>query len=65
MSEIIDHGEKASYGELERVRTAQYVPGKHGEQFEKQYLAPEIAVQGQLRKIFGNPTPMYVNRITC
>jgi hypothetical protein len=45
---------------LDRVRTNQYVPGKHGEEFERAYLAPEIAVQGALRKTFGNPTPMLV-----
>lgn len=29
--------------------------------FEKLYLQPQNAVKGQLRKTFGNPTPMFVN----
>ena len=28
------------------------------ELFEKLYLSPENAVRGDLRKTFGNPTPM-------
>lgn len=28
--------------------------------FEKLYLAPKTDVSGQLRRTFGNPTPMYV-----
>ncbi len=30
------------------------------ELFEKLYLSPENAVKGDLRKTFGNPTPVYV-----
>lgn len=30
------------------------------ELFEKLYLAPKTDVSGQLRRTFGNPTPMYV-----
>lgn len=30
------------------------------ELFEKLYLAPKTDVSGQLRKTFGNPTPMWV-----
>lgn len=30
------------------------------ELFEKLYLAPETQVNGDLRKTFGNPTPLYV-----
>lgn len=29
------------------------------ELFEKLYLAPKTEVSGQLRRTFGNPTPMY------
>lgn len=28
------------------------------ELFEKMYLSPQTSVQGNLRKTFGNPTPM-------
>lgn len=28
------------------------------EMFEKLYLTPQIAVKGDLRKTFGNPTPV-------
>ena len=58
-SDSTDNGyNKATSDGIERVRTAQYVPGVHGEEFERRFLAPEVAVQGQLRKTFGNPTPM-------
>jgi hypothetical protein len=30
------------------------------ELFEKLYLSPENAVKGDLRKTFGNPTPVFV-----
>jgi hypothetical protein len=30
------------------------------ELFEKLYLSPQNAVKGDLRKTFGNPTPVYV-----
>jgi hypothetical protein len=30
------------------------------ELFEKLYLSPQTNVAGQLRKTFGNPTPLYV-----
>jgi hypothetical protein len=32
------------------------------ELFEKLYLAPETAVKGDLRKTFGNPTPLYASQ---
>lgn len=32
--------------------------------FEKLYLSPESRVKGELRKRFGNPTPMCVHSIT-
>jgi len=31
------------------------------ELFEKLYLSPQNAVKGDLRKTFGNPTPLYVS----
>jgi hypothetical protein len=31
------------------------------ELFEKLYLSPQTAVKGDLRKTFGNPTPLYVS----
>jgi len=31
------------------------------EVFEKLYLSPENAVAGDLRKTFGNPTPVFVS----
>jgi hypothetical protein len=34
------------------------------ELFEKLYLSPENKVKGDLRKTFGNPTPVYVILIT-
>lgn len=30
------------------------------EMFEKMYLSPENQVKGDLRKTFGNPTPLFV-----
>ncbi len=43
---------------LARYRTADsvYIPK---EVFEKIYLNPQTPVKGNLRKIFGNPTPLY------
>jgi hypothetical protein len=31
------------------------------EVFEKLYLSPQNAVKGDLRKTFGNPTPVFVS----
>ncbi len=31
------------------------------ELFEKMYLTPQTPVKGDLRKMFGNPTPLYVS----
>lgn len=42
---------------LERIRTAGSV-SIPPELFEKLYLSPENRVKGDLRKTFGNPTPM-------
>lgn len=45
--------------ELHRFRTAGSVQIS-AELFEKLYLTPQTVVKGELRKTFGNPTPMYV-----
>ncbi len=42
---------------LRRIRTAGSV-SISPELFEKLYLSPESRVSGDLRKTFGNPTPM-------
>ena len=42
---------------LNRIRTAGSV-SISPELFEKLYLSPENRVKGDLRKTFGNPTPM-------
>lgn len=42
---------------LHRVRTAGSV-SISPELFEKLYLSPQNKVKGDLRKTFGNPTPM-------
>lgn len=42
---------------LRRVRTAGSI-SISPELFEKLYLSPENKVKGDLRKTFGNPTPM-------
>ena len=42
---------------LDRIRTAGSV-SISPELFEKLYLSPENRVKGDLRKTFGNPTPM-------
>lgn len=44
---------------LRHVRTAGTI-SLTPELFEKLYLSPQNAVKGELRKTFGNPTPMYV-----
>ena len=43
---------------LTRLKTAGSV-NIPPELFEKLYLSPENRVKGDLRKTFGNPTPMY------
>ena len=51
-------GEEESNGAaLNRIRTAGSV-SMSPELFEKLYLSPENRVKGDLRKTFGNPTPM-------
>lgn len=42
---------------LNRIRTAGSI-SISPELFEKLYLSPETRVKGDLRKTFGNPTPM-------
>lgn len=42
---------------LERIRTAGSI-SIPPELFEKLYLSPENRVRGDLRKTFGNPTPV-------
>jgi uncharacterized protein len=44
---------------LHRIRTAGSI-SISPELFEKLYLSPQNAVKGDLRKTFGNPTPLYV-----
>lgn len=48
----MDHGTA-----LNRIRTAGSV-SISPELFEKLYLSPQNNVKGDLRKTFGNPTPM-------
>lgn len=43
---------------LHRARTTGAV-SISAELFEKLYLSPKNEVSGQLRRTFGNPTPMY------
>ena len=50
-------GDESSGAALNRVRTAGSV-SMSPELFEKLYLSPENRVKGDLRKTFGNPTPM-------
>jgi uncharacterized protein len=44
---------------LKRTETAQSV-NMSMEMFEKLYLSPANKVSGDLRRTFGNPTPLYV-----
>ena len=48
-----DHPDSA----LRRIRTAGSI-SMSPELFEKLYLSPENRVKGELRKTFGNPTPL-------
>lgn len=47
---------------LKQTRTANSV-SISAELFEKIYLSPQNAVRGDLRKTFGNPTPVSVSRV--
>jgi len=44
---------------LKRIQTAGSI-SISPELFEKIYLSPQNQVKGDLRKTFGNPTPLYV-----
>ena len=44
---------------LNRIRTAGSI-SISPELFEKLYLSPQNKIAGDLRKKFGNPTPVYV-----
>lgn len=46
---------------LQQIRSAGAV-SISAELFEKLYLSPKNEVKGDLRKTFGNPTPMCVTR---
>ena len=48
--------ESSSQAPLRRMESLSISP----EVFEKLYLSPENAVKGDLRKTFGNPTPVFV-----
>ncbi|KAF4631873.1 hypothetical protein G7Y89_g6256 [Cudoniella acicularis] len=50
----MDHGDA-----LKRIRTAGSI-SISPELFEKMYLSPQNAVKGDLRKTFGNPTPVAI-----
>ena len=49
---------------IKRIRTAGSI-SISPELFEKIYLSPQIQVKGDLRKTFGNPTPLLVSRANC
>jgi len=51
------HGDMDSGTALNRIRTAGSI-SISPELFEKIYLSPQNAVKGDLRKTFGNPTPI-------
>lgn len=54
------HGDMDSDTALQRIRTAGSI-SISPELFEKIYLSPQNKVAGELRKTFGNPTPLYVS----
>lgn len=49
---------------LNRIRTTGSL-SISPELFEKIYLSPQNRVAGELRKTFGNPTPLYVYMVVC
>lgn len=49
---------------LHHIRTAGSI-SISPELFEKLYLSPPNKVKGELRKTFGNPTPMYALCVHC
>ncbi|KAF3914157.1 hypothetical protein AA313_de0209510 [Arthrobotrys entomopaga] len=50
---------ESSKDRLDRIRTGATIPIS-AEMFEKLYLTPENRVHGDLRKTFGNPTPIAI-----
>lgn len=48
------NGNGVNGADLKRTQSLSISP----ELFEKLYLSPENAVKGDLRKTFGNPTPL-------
>lgn len=54
------HENMGSEDALRRIRTAGSI-SISPELFEKLYLSPQNQVKGDLRKTFGNPTPLYVS----
>jgi hypothetical protein len=62
--DVSDYGNNNSIGgdvdsetALRRIRTAGSI-SISPELFEKMYLSPQNKVAGELRKTFGNPTPL-------
>jgi len=51
------HGDMEPNDALKRIQTAGSI-SISPELFEKMYLSPQNAVKGELRKTFGNPTPL-------
>jgi len=51
------HGDMEPHDALKRIQTAGSI-SISPELFEKIYLSPQNAVKGELRKTFGNPTPL-------
>jgi hypothetical protein len=58
------NGDVDSETALQRIRTAGSI-SISPELFEKLYLSPQNKVAGELRKTFGNPTPLYVHSNIC
>lgn len=51
--------EKSTMDRLERLESAAPLTMSR-QDYERLYLTPKSAVQGDFRKVFGNPTPLYV-----
>ena len=51
------HGDMEPSDALKRIQTAGSI-SISPELFEKIYLSPQNVVKGDLRKTFGNPTPL-------
>lgn len=50
--------EKSTLERLERLESVAPVTMSRQE-YERLYLTPKTPVKGDLRKVFGNPTPLY------